>query len=162
MPLFQRVHVVLFKLRETLCFDGRAENARLMLGPHLRAHRRKGKDSPHAQFLGVTDELRTKCPTLGWRLRFADKYDQIVLLLRVLPQKQPTARQAPVDDQPLFHLDALEVEKLSRWKLGEQVHAQFCHQVVAGADGHGAHPRPSCDQPRIIEFKFFFHNSIVG
>ena len=35
----------------------------------------------------------------------------------------------------------------SRRELGEQVHAELGHQVVAGAEGHVPHPRPDRDQP---------------
>ena len=63
----------------------------------------------------------------------------------------------PVLIRPSFTSTRSRSKNSRAGKLGQQMHAELGHQIVAGADRHRAHSGPCGDQPGIIEMLFLFH-----
>lgn len=126
---------------------------------HPGGHGREREDALHAKPPGVLDERPAEGVFAHGGLRLPDEDDQVVTAARVAPGEEPAARKPARPDEPVLDLDVLDVEDLSGRELGEQMHAELGHQVVAGADGHVPHPRPGRNQPGPVQFQLLRHRS---
>ena len=85
------------------------------------------------------------------RLCLADEHDDVALPRRVFPDEEAAPWQASGADQPVLHLDVLDVEELMSGELCQNVHAELRHEIVARADRHMPHPGPNGDHPGLIQ-----------
>ena len=131
-----------FQLIQVLCVGSGCKYPRGVLGVHFGSHRRKCENSLYSQFLNVLHELSTKWILAEWRLCFPNKYQQVVLLIWVFPDKQTISRPPRGLNDSVFHIDVVNVDQVSGFEFGDRSHAEFRKEIDARIDGDVPHPRP--------------------
>ena len=120
-------------------------------------HGGEGKDSLDAEFAGVIDQLLTEGVPADRRLGLAEKNHDIVLLARVGPEEKAIARLTDGLDQPLLHLDVIDIKEIRHLELGDYVHVELHQKIVAGIECDLPHTGPDGDQPGMVKFRFLCH-----
>src|SRR3990170_8770199 len=110
MTLLQRLELELGQFLKYFCAGARSENARRVFRMHLCCHRGKREDPLHAQLLCKRDQFAAESVLAERRLGFADEYDDVPLVLGIVPDKEPAPRQAAGTDEAAFDFDVIQFE----------------------------------------------------